>query len=181
MRAVTFSEKETKRLLSERFVCTWYNQARREFPRRPPKDWKPASGEDPPLPDGAGGGNVKLFFCAPDGRILSYWRGVANPGSFARQARLALDLMPVWRKQRANPRSARRTLARVHQRKAALLRQEAQAVQRKLSGFAPDSPVAAELGERLCGLDLTAEAHQQSARNILRDPRRLMIYEAECG
>ena len=99
LRTVTFSDPEVQRLLDAQFVVTWHNQAQDLFPGKPgsPSDHQPAVSEHylRTFPDGAGGGNVRMFFCTPDARIVHSIEGYYRPATFLAEVAFAQQLMAV--------------------------------------------------------------------------------------
>jgi hypothetical protein len=96
---VTFSDPEVQKLLDTQFVLTWHNQAQDLFPGKPgsPADQQPAVSEHylRTFPDGAGGGNVRMFFCTPDARIVHSIEGYYRPATFLAEVAFAQQLMAV--------------------------------------------------------------------------------------
>ncbi|HEX6813183.1 MAG TPA: hypothetical protein VF384_16285 [Planctomycetota bacterium] len=96
---MTFSDPEVCRLLDTQFVSTWHNQAQDLFPGKPgaPGDHQPAVSEHylRTFPDGAGGGNVRMFFCTPDGRIVHGIEGFYRPETFLAEVAFAQQLLAV--------------------------------------------------------------------------------------
>ena len=88
LRTVTFSDPEVRRALDTQFVVTWFNQARDLFPGEPAAaaDHQPQVSEHylSTFPDGAGGSNVRLFFCTPDARV-------AQPGELLPRATAGVE------------------------------------------------------------------------------------------
>jgi hypothetical protein len=89
MRTVAFSEAETVKALSEKFVCAWVN-------RRPdlkfkdglyPPGWKPRG-----LSNGSAVTNVTSVFATPDGTIMHAIPGYLDGASFRRHLDFALAL-----------------------------------------------------------------------------------------
>jgi len=96
---VTFSDPEVQKVLDTQFVLTWHNQAQDLFPGKPgsPGDHQPAVSEHylRTFPDGAGGGNVRMFFCTADARIVHSIEGYYRPATFLAEVAFAQQLMAV--------------------------------------------------------------------------------------
>jgi len=99
LRTVTFSDPEVQKVLDTQFVLTWHNQAQDLFPGKPgsPGDHQPAVSEHylRTFPDGAGGGNVRMFFCTADARIVHSIEGYYRPATFLAEVAFAQQLMAV--------------------------------------------------------------------------------------
>ncbi|HZN40866.1 MAG TPA: hypothetical protein VFD82_18820 [Planctomycetota bacterium] len=96
---MTFSDPEVQKVLDTQFVLTWHNQAQDLFPGKPgsPGDHQPAVSEHylRTFPDGAGGGNVRMFFCTADARIVHSIEGYYRPATFLAEVAFAQQLMAV--------------------------------------------------------------------------------------
>ena len=97
LRTVTFSDPEVQKVLDTQFVLTWHNQAQDLFPGKPgsPGDHQPAVSEHylRTFPDGAGGGNVRMFFCTPDARVVHSIEGYYRPATFLQEVAFARELL----------------------------------------------------------------------------------------
>jgi hypothetical protein len=157
MRAVTLSSPAVIAKLDERFVVTWHNQAPDVFPA--------GAAEIEPLPeeyrrnfpDGAGGANVKLFFCTPGGKVVHFVQGYYRPETFLAEVTLALELLEVAK----GPDAAAR-LTKVHEERQARFTAEA----------------ARETDRLVSGLLLVrAENHRLARERLLADPAPHMVNE----
>ena len=97
LRTVTFSDPEVRRALDTQFVVTWFNQARDLFPGEPAAaaDHQPQVSEHylSTFPDGAGGSNVRLFFCTPDARVVHSIEGFYRPATLLQEVAFARELL----------------------------------------------------------------------------------------
>ena len=169
MRTVTFSRPEVNRVINERFVCTWFNQASDLFPG------KPGNGVDrqPPVsghylqnfPDGAGGPNVKIFFCTPEGQIVHFIQGYYSPDTFLEEARFALRLLS----------SPPGDLQKLHEKRLVAISEEGRRLQVKP---VPGDP-AKQLGHkrRVALLGVMAGNHKTAMGRLLQDPKPFMVNE----
>lgn len=97
LRTVTFSDPEVRRALDTQFVVTWFNQAKQLFPGGPAaaSDHQPQVSEHylRTFPDGAGGSNVRMFFCTPDARVVHSIEGYYRPATFLQEVAFARELL----------------------------------------------------------------------------------------
>lgn len=93
MRTVTFSNAEVTKLLDDHFDLYWTNQLPELFrdPKAPPKRYPEAQMAQ--FPEGGGGGNVRVFVCTRDGRIVHHLRGYWSPERLLDELRFALALV----------------------------------------------------------------------------------------
>lgn len=98
MRAVSLSQAEVKKLLNDKFVCTWVNIAS-----------DPAAGKSHPhactdaardLARGLGDHNVQTLILTADGRLLRALAGYFSPANLAEELKLARS---HWDKPRKMP------------------------------------------------------------------------------
>lgn len=97
MRVVTLFEPTTQKYLGEQFVLVTHNQLPQLYCTSSTID---ATRENPYPPEqlavaheGAGGGNVRSFFCTPDGRVVNYVAGFWGPRRFLAEADWSLTRM----------------------------------------------------------------------------------------
>jgi len=64
-----------------RFACYWENQVPGLYAKAPPETSFPRAMVDACV-EGAGGGNVRHFVCAPDGTVRGSFRGYLKPERF---------------------------------------------------------------------------------------------------
>ena len=75
---MTLSDERVKRAIEENWVSTWHNQCpglycNNTADTRTPIPYPPE--QMATVKEGAGGGNVRIFFCDSEGRVLSSVRG----------------------------------------------------------------------------------------------------------
>ena len=103
MRAETLADAEVVGLLRQRFTLAWVNLYPELFgvadPNAAPPKYAKAQTDD--LPEGAGGGNIRCYFCTPDGRIVHQTLGLWRPERFQEECRFALSLPDDAAKLRA--------------------------------------------------------------------------------
>ena len=150
LRTVTFSDPEVRRVLDTQFTLTWFNQAKDLFPGEPgaPGDRQPAVSEHylRTFPDGAGGGNVRMFFCTPDARVVHSIEGCYRPQTFLAEVAFAQQLL-------ADGGSAASAQRRIAARREALQLQAERAA---------DEPARALLHVLVTNLDRTLERLMQA-------------------
>jgi hypothetical protein len=177
MRTVTFSNPEVNRLLNERFVCTWYNQASSVFPAKPasPADKQPPVNDDylQNFPDGSGGPNVKLFFCTPEGRIVHFIQGYYRPATFQAEARYALEVLSTV----TQPGMAEGRLRAVLAARHAERRASWEAERRCLEAEPPDAEGRLAWNQRRALLAVLARNQEVTAERLLHDPKGYMVNE----
>jgi hypothetical protein len=126
MRTVTFADVELIDYLRQNFVLVWHNQA----PEGPgiegvQQRYTPAQAQA--YPEGGGGGNVRSYFCTPDGKVVYFLQGYWRHDRYLAEARFARELTPkvaaLPQGQRAE--AARRSLA-ARRGEVASLRQKLQ-------------------------------------------------------
>src|SRR3974377_1937157 len=96
MRADTLADAEVIGYLNQHFVIAWsnllpelYGNADPHAP--PPPSYNPEHVRS--VPEGAGGGNIRVYFCTPRGGVVHQVIGYGNPPRFLEEARLALTLL----------------------------------------------------------------------------------------
>ena len=165
MRTVTFSRSAVQALLDDRFVSTWHNQAPDVFPvgsGDPQKASYPQSYYDE-FPDGAGGANVKLFFCTFEGKIVHYTQGYLTPESLKVEAEFALGLLKNTKKP------AKATLKAAH---AAMI----QSLRKELRGLQTRERTPANTRKQPL-LQVRVFNHQLAEERLLEDPKTWMVNE----
>lgn len=97
MRAGTLSDPETLRLLRARFVLVTHNQLPQLYCTSATVD---ASSKTPypkeqlaTVSEGVGGGNIRSYFCQPDGRVVGCIAGYWKPNRYREEARWMLKRM----------------------------------------------------------------------------------------
>jgi hypothetical protein len=172
MRADTLAHAEVIGYLNANYVIAWsnllpelYGNADPNAP--PPPKYDPAHVES--LPEGAGGGNIRVYFCNPQGRLLHEVIGYWKPEQFLAEAHLAVALGAM------NPD---RVIHRQTERRAVLERERTAAM-----AVLPEEPRrndplvrhAAQLGLRCrAAADLCRELHADI--EDLLDRRREEVY-----
>ncbi len=94
MRAETLADAEVIGFLGEHFTLAWENLMPELFGRADPNAAPPryAPEQTRDLPEGAGGGNIRCYFCAPDGRIVHQTLGYWRKERFVAECRFALRM-----------------------------------------------------------------------------------------
>ena len=94
MRVVTLFEPNTQKYLAEHFVLVTHNQLPGLYCSSSTIDATAANPYPPEqlavAHEGAGGGNVRSYFCTPDGRVVNYVAGFWEPERFLNEADWAL-------------------------------------------------------------------------------------------
>jgi hypothetical protein len=97
MRVVTLFEPATQQFLSEHFVLVTHNQMPELYCSSSTIDATVSnaypSEQLAAAHEGAGGGNVRSFFCTADGRVVNYVAGFWGPSRFLAEANWSLDRM----------------------------------------------------------------------------------------
>jgi hypothetical protein len=92
---VTLKDPGVVRYLSDNFVIAWSNLLPELYGNADPSAPPPASYDARAIattPEGAGGGNIRAYFCRPDGKILHLSVGYWKPERFLAEARFARGL-----------------------------------------------------------------------------------------
>ncbi len=88
MRTVTFADPEIVDFLNENFVPVWLNHSPEIYQGLAPQDQPQAAyspAEMAAYPEGGGGGNIRSYFCGPDGRIVHNTQGYWGPELYLRE------------------------------------------------------------------------------------------------
>ena len=151
MRAVTFSDPKTNELINQNFIVTWFNQAPSLFPRRPVQTCTQHNVRT--LSEGAGGPNVKCFFCTPQGKIVHFIQGYYGPEVFQREVAFARTVLLAA----GEKKDARLRIRALHEQRMATLREE-------------------HVGRRK-GLRYRRQIanHRIASQRLLRDPKPFMV------
>jgi hypothetical protein len=97
MRAGTLSDPETLRFLRSQFVLVTHNQLPQLYCTSATVDT--SSKKSYPkeqlatVTEGAGGGNIRSYFCLPDGRVVGFIAGYWKPTRYREEARWMLERM----------------------------------------------------------------------------------------
>lgn len=92
MRTVTFADPEIVDFLNQSFVPVWLNHSPDIYPGIAPADQPQvvySEAEMAAYPEGGGGGNIRSFFCSPEGRILHNTQGYWSPELYLRELQQA--------------------------------------------------------------------------------------------
>jgi hypothetical protein len=186
MRAVTFAKDDVVDYMRKNFVSTWYNQAPQTYP--PTSRFavnhaiacnclaeqgvaKGASAKrvlpNVNLPPGTGAGNVKIFFCTPDGEIINYLQGHWTPKEFVEHAEFARSLMEIYS---AGGAGVRQEMIRLHHLCAQGHQTAAEKAQRELQ----QSPGDRRLTEEINAQRIRSQCHELTVQRLLQDPSRYM-------
>lgn len=172
MRAETLADAEVIGYLNEHFVIAWSNLLPELYgnaePNAPPP---PSYNADHvrSLPEGAGGGNIRVYFCTPQGRVVHQVVGYWKPARFLEEARQATELLAQKPEHVARVQGARR--------------QELETARDAALAALPEQPLrndpavrrAAQLGLRCrAAADLVSELYADV--EIILDRRREEVY-----
>jgi hypothetical protein len=98
MRVETLSRAEVVGPLNEHFVVAWsnlvpelYGNADPNAP--PPPSYNPEHARS--MPEGGGGGNIRVYFCTPDGLIVHQVVGFWKAERFVEEVEFARGLLPL--------------------------------------------------------------------------------------
>jgi hypothetical protein len=92
---VTLKDPGVVSYLRANYVVAWSNLLPELYGNSDPSIPPPASYDTRALattPEGAGGGNIRAYFCRPDGKIVHLTVGYWKPERFLLEARFARDL-----------------------------------------------------------------------------------------
>jgi hypothetical protein len=200
MRTVTFSQPDVIRTMETNFVSTWFNQAPEQYPilshtaaiaagvrEKVACDCLSAQGvrkeaargaalPKATLPPGAGGTNVKIFFCAPDGRILNYLQGHWTPREFTDHAAFSLELLRVYERG-GNENDLRQDITDMHRQCEQGHVREAQRLQQELRGGGLTPGQVARAQEEINAQNIRAQCHRIAVQRLFRDPKPYMNSE----
>src|SRR5262245_9861530 len=96
MRAETLSHAEVVGFLNEQFVIGWSNLLPELYGNADPNAPPPKAYNSEHLrsvPEGAGGGNIRCYFCNAEGKIVHQVVGYWKPERFLEETRFALALL----------------------------------------------------------------------------------------
>jgi hypothetical protein len=105
MRTVTFADLDLVEHLQKHFILVWHNQSPDMGMQGVQQKYTPAQAKA--YPEGGGGGNVRTYFCLPDGRVAYYLEGYWRGDSYLAEARFArglvarLGALPEGKRQQA--------------------------------------------------------------------------------
>ena len=91
MRTVTFADLDLVEHLQKHFVLVWHNQSPDGGMQGVQQKYTAAQAKA--YPEGGGGGNVRTYFCLPNGRVASYLEGYWRADSYLAEARFAGTLV----------------------------------------------------------------------------------------
>jgi hypothetical protein len=93
MRTVTFADPKLVRLMNDSVVAVWNNQnptAAFNFQVAAARQPKPTAQQIDAYPAGGGGGNMRAYFCTPEGRVIHFVQGYWPAKQMAEEVRFAL-------------------------------------------------------------------------------------------
>jgi hypothetical protein len=101
MRAETLADPTVVDFLNEHFVMAWSNLFPELYGTADPNSTPPKYPIEQTrnLPEGAGGGNIRSYFCTKEGKALHQVIGFWRPERFLAEAKFALNLPQQDRKQ----------------------------------------------------------------------------------
>ncbi len=92
MRSVVFADLPMVEFLKDNFVTVWHNQSPELFAVKGGQE-KCTPEQAKAYPQGGGGGNVRSFFCTPDGKVLYYLEGFWGQERYRDEAKVAQKLL----------------------------------------------------------------------------------------
>lgn len=105
MRTVTFADLELVDYIKQNFVTVWHNQTPEIFSEE--GEQAPCTPEQArAYPQGGGGGNVRSYFCLPDGQVVYYLEGFWSKERYLAEAKFACELAEEATKWSAGQRQA---------------------------------------------------------------------------
>jgi hypothetical protein len=110
---VTLKDPAVVRYLREDYVVAWSNLLPELYGNADPSAPPPASYDARAVattPEGAGGGNIRAYFCRPDGKIVHLAVGYWRPERFLAEARFARGLLGDGKRLAAAQRERRKGL-----------------------------------------------------------------------
>jgi hypothetical protein len=172
MRANTLAAAEVVGPLNSRFVVAWSNLLPELYGAADPNSDAPAAYNTERvarLPEGAGGGNIRIYFCRPDGavvhQVIGYWR----PERFLEELAFAERLMELDSKQVRGEQGRRlRELEAVAERELVL-------VPDNVTANDPTARSAAQQALRRRSADELQALLGQDVEMLLRE-RRIKVY-----
>lgn len=104
---MTLSDENVKREIEENWVSTWHNQCpglycNNTADTRTPIPYPPE--QMAAVKEGAGGGNVRLFFCDSEGRVLSSVRGFLPAERMLEELQFGEELVEMSEDMRSQAR-----------------------------------------------------------------------------
>ncbi|MBI2921111.1 MAG: hypothetical protein HYY18_08515 [Planctomycetes bacterium] len=114
MRTVTFANTELADHLNANFVLVWFNHAPQFLEGQAPEGQsQPAytPEEIAAYPEGGGGGNIRAFYCRPDGVIAHATQGWWGPATLRAEADRALGFLRATDPDDARTEARARLLA----------------------------------------------------------------------
>jgi hypothetical protein len=91
MRTVTFADLSVIDDLKKNFILLWHNQSVDAFAMGGVQQ-KYTPEQVKAYPEGGGGGNVRTYFCTPDGKVLYYLQGFWRDERYRAEADFARQL-----------------------------------------------------------------------------------------
>jgi hypothetical protein len=200
MRTVTFSQTDVIRAIETNFVPTWFNQAPGQYPvlthgaaiaagvrEKVACDCLSAQGvrkeaargaalPKATLPPGAGGTNVKIFFCTPDGRILNYLQGHWTPKEFTDHAAFSLELMKIYERGGSDS-NLRDDITDMHRQCEQVHVREVERLQNllRIARLTPER--VAQTQQEINAQNIRAQCHRIAVQRLLQDPKPYMNNE----
>ena len=108
MRTVTFADAGLVKKLNSTLLPVWHNQdpeAMGEIFEEEPVDQPIPTGANA-YPCGGGGGNIRAYFCTPEGEIFHYVEGYWPAENFAQEVDVALKFYAAHKNDDKNTRDA---------------------------------------------------------------------------
>ncbi len=102
MRADTLAAAEVVGTLDSHFIIAWHNLLPELYGKASPTAAAPPRYTPEnvrAVPEGSGGGNIRVYFCTPQGRVVHETIGYWKQHAFLGEVRVALDLLSQSRDQ----------------------------------------------------------------------------------
>src|SRR5262245_44884386 len=96
MRAKTLAADEVVSTLNRQYVIVWHNLLPELYGTADPDAGAPPTYDEQRverLPEGAGGGNIRIYFCKPDGAVIHQVTGYWRPRRFMEEVAFAESLV----------------------------------------------------------------------------------------
>jgi hypothetical protein len=172
MRAETLSDAAVVGYLNEHFLMAWSNLLPALYGNADPNAPPPPGYESQhvaSLPEGAGGGNIRLYFCTPRGELVHQVVGYWKKDRLLAEARFAVKLLERnIRRAHAAQTERRRDLDRQHRQALAALPPEPRRND-------PAARRAAQLGVRLRAVDEVLRDWHRNVEQVI-ERRREEVY-----
>lgn len=172
MRTVTFADLEVVDHIKKHFVAVWHNQSPEVYSSEPAQQEKLTAEQIKAYPQGGGGGNVRTYFCLPDGRVIYYLEGFWSKDRYLAETDFARDLAAKVRKaaDTEGPALVRKAL----EERCRQVADERQTIRAKHPGEFAGRFVPTEVRKREAALGLLEKTLKTSAGQVCQAVRPIM-------